>query len=799
MPQTRDEHFEHYRIERYLGATAWASSYVAFDEQLSKAVRLKVMRPYISRDQSYVQTLLERLSQIHGTQHSNVIPILRWGLHAQSLFLVSEYDENRLPLANEATLSPEQVVRVLTDLSQALEHFADLGIYHLGVKPSNIFLGEDGKIWLSDFGIHPLPSPEDNSRHIQLSSKSAAFMAPELRTEQTQATSADIYSMGILAYLLCSGNTPFSSIIPEAIFAEQGLERIQPLSSYVGSVPQDVDADLLRAVARNPSSRQSSWKELIDTFQKLSSIKKPNTYSQEVNTKRRSPYLRSSTSVVPSIPTDPIASEMLFQCQRCGHMNLYTANHCESCRGRLHDSLEITSTDVEVIVSKARRKRNRKRYLRLGGTIIAAGMLFGFISSQTGTFTQEFIPAEATDLTLTSDSSPGNWAMHRGSTNRSGATTEPYGLPGEVIWTFNTQPIKTVGDDESTFLDDKEIPNSPLFATPAVVDGIVYLPTGDRRIVALNADNGKLIWEQPTSGPINAPPAVAGDLLYIGLRDSQMLALDRFTGTLRWTFKATNPIFAGPLVYDGLLYITSVDGTLHVVDALTGSLILQADLGGTTFASPAVSGDIIVASTGEKKLVILDRETGIRRFTFDLKSASASTPSIVGNKIIVPSQNTTLWAIDWMAQQGTWEERWYRLRMQMWIMGIIDSIESRTGFIWLSQLTKGRDSVLGSPAISAEQVIYCSLRGHCASVDISTGDQIWNTDIDEQIFSSPVIAGQTVYIGTNGNRVYGLDRTTGQKLWEFETDGKVTADIVPANGMFFIASQGGTLYALSSR
>ena len=131
-------------------------------------------------------------------------------------------------------------------------------------------------------------------------------------------------------------------------------------------------------------------------------------------------------------------------------------------------------------------------------------------------------------------------------------------------------------------------------------------------------------------------------------------------------------------------------------------------------------------------------------------------------------------------------------------MGIIDSIESRTGFIWLSRLTKGRDSVLGSPAVSDGHAFYCSIRGKCASVKTSTGDQVWQTDLDEQIFSSPVIAGETVYIGTSENKVYGLDRFTGNKLWEFETDGKVTADVVPANGMFFIASQGGTLYALSA-
>ena len=101
-------------------------------------------------------------------------------------------------------------------------------------------------------------------------------MAPELRMAQTQAASVDIYSMGIMAYLLCSGNTPFSSIIPAAIFAEQGLERIRPLSRSIPSVTEDIDAALLKAVALEPSARQDSWEELIETFQKLSSVANPS-------------------------------------------------------------------------------------------------------------------------------------------------------------------------------------------------------------------------------------------------------------------------------------------------------------------------------------------------------------------------------------------------------------------------------------------------------------------------------------------------------------------------------------------
>ena len=97
----------------------------------------------------------------------------------------------------------------------------------------------------------------------------------------------------------------------------------------------------------------------------------------------------------------------------------------------------------------------------------------------------------------------------------------------------------------------------PLFASPAVVDGRLYLGSGDNRIVALDADTGELIWEHPVRGPVDSSPAVAGDSVFIGLRDGRVLSLHKDSGELQWEFQ-TGGIFAtSPVALEGILYMGS--------------------------------------------------------------------------------------------------------------------------------------------------------------------------------------------------------------------------------------------------
>ena len=88
---------------------------------------------------------------------------------------------------------------------------------------------------------------------------------------------------------------------------------------------------------------------------------------------------------------------------------------------------------------------------------------------------------------------------------------------GEVAWQFQTE--------------------GQILGAPAVVDGLVFVGSNDRRIVALDEESGSVVWEHPLDIQPNSVPTVAGDFLYWGLRDGRLIALDYKTGDTVWTYK----------------------------------------------------------------------------------------------------------------------------------------------------------------------------------------------------------------------------------------------------------------------
>ena len=116
---------------------------------------------------------------------------------------------------------------------------------------------------------------------------------------------------------------------------------------------------------------------------------------------------------------------------------------------------------------------------------------------------------------ITAVSGPDEWVTAQRGNFHTGQVPGPAFTPsGEEAWQF-----QAVGQ---------------ILAVPAVADGLVFVGTNDRRIVALDMESGDVVWEYALDIQPNSPPTVAGDFLYWGIRDGRVIALDYKTGELVW-------------------------------------------------------------------------------------------------------------------------------------------------------------------------------------------------------------------------------------------------------------------------
>ena len=150
----------------------------------------------------------------------------------------------------------------------------------------------------------------------------------------------------------------------------------------------------------------------------------------------------------------------------------------------------------------------------------------------------------------------------------------------------------------------------PVWASPAIADGVAYVGSMDHNVYAIDVADGGERWRYQSGGAVVSRVALHENLVIFGAFDSRLYALNAQTGEREWVFNGSSRWYwASPLVADGTVYAPSLDGTLYALDARTGQLKWRFDSGGQLVGSPAVVNGLIavpVADGGESKIALLE-------------------------------------------------------------------------------------------------------------------------------------------------------------------------------------------------
>ncbi len=186
-------------------------------------------------------------------------------------------------------------------------------------------------------------------------------------------------------------------------------------------------------------------------------------------------------------------------------------------------------------------------------------------------------------------------------------------------------------------------PFDVFLSSPTVVDGVVYVGSGDQHVYALDLATGALRWSFATGDVVHASPAVADGVVYIGSWDRNLYALDAATGRERWRYTTGNDttiynqigIASSAAVAGGMVFVGGRDGHFHAVDARTGALRWKIDnRGGWTIASPAVHDGVVYFPTSDgRRFKAADAATGAIRFDIQMPTISFSSPAIAGDVV----------------------------------------------------------------------------------------------------------------------------------------------------------------------
>ncbi len=258
---------DRYEIGELLGQGGMAEVHEAYDLRLGRRVAVKILRPELARDPSFHQRFRREAHSAAALNHPNIVAVydtgegtLGSGPTAVTVpYIVMEYVDGmtlRQLIHSGRRLLPERALDIISQTLAALDYSHRHGIVHRDIKPANIMITKSGDVKVMDFGIaRALAASGQTMTAASQVMGTAQYLSPEQAKGEVVDARSDLYSTGCVLYELLTDRAPFMGETPVAVAYQHVSEQPIPPSELDSQVTPDVDAIVLRALAKNPDDR----------------------------------------------------------------------------------------------------------------------------------------------------------------------------------------------------------------------------------------------------------------------------------------------------------------------------------------------------------------------------------------------------------------------------------------------------------------------------------------------------------------------------------------------------------------
>ena len=261
---------DRYTIDREIGAGGMATVYLAHDLRHDRDVAIKMLHPDLGAALGG-ERFLSEIRTTARLQHPHILPLLDSGDADGLLYYVMPLvtgETLRARLEREKQLPIDDAVLIASEVADALGYAHSLGVIHRDIKPENILL-QNGHALVADFGIALAVQSAGGARMTQtgLSLGTPQYMSPEQAMgERTIDARSDIYALGAVTYEMLAGDAPFTGSTAQAIVARVITERPAPLRRARETVTINLEAAVLKALAKLPADRWPTAKAFADAL-----------------------------------------------------------------------------------------------------------------------------------------------------------------------------------------------------------------------------------------------------------------------------------------------------------------------------------------------------------------------------------------------------------------------------------------------------------------------------------------------------------------------------------------------------
>jgi len=252
-----------FEILEQLGTGAMGAVYLAKDIALSRKVAIKVIAPHLLSDDTMVSRFRMEAQTVASLRHPNIVNVHAVRQADDLHYFVMEFIDGP-PLRNmvkqNAPIEVDVVQSIMFQVGSALSyaHRSGGGVIHRDVKPANIMVDREGDAFVTDFGISKIAESQSGLTQTGATIGTPEYMSPEQCRGEALTGASDQYALGIVAYEMLCGHTPFTGTQYHIMVAHT-TEAAKPIREVRGDVPAHVAEAVERMLAKDPGAR---WPDL---------------------------------------------------------------------------------------------------------------------------------------------------------------------------------------------------------------------------------------------------------------------------------------------------------------------------------------------------------------------------------------------------------------------------------------------------------------------------------------------------------------------------------------------------------
>ena len=252
---------DNYKIIEVIGRGGMGVVFKALDLNLEKTVALKMIDPFLARDENFLKRFKTEAKALAKLDNHNIVNVYALRETEFGLFMVMEYVQAKTIsewLSEKGRFSIKETVDIAKQILNAIAHAHKIGVIHRDIKPNNILLGENGEVKVMDFGLAKVVQEHGSQSTVTYAAAGTLYyMSPEqIKGLKHVDNRSDIYSIGMTIYEMLAGRTPFEKSESEFAIQKQIIDgKIPSLLKYNPVIPKDLVKFILKAIDKDADKR----------------------------------------------------------------------------------------------------------------------------------------------------------------------------------------------------------------------------------------------------------------------------------------------------------------------------------------------------------------------------------------------------------------------------------------------------------------------------------------------------------------------------------------------------------------